>query len=489
MSATPPAASPALAAPPVPRAAPAPDARRSLWGVLALSLLLGLVLSAAGVALKERVVRALPAAHEAVAPPSGIRTFLDDAIDSWKPMKLALRIHESPAGDRLWETLREFQVSGATGAAGDLSDFTETKKFQYPLTSLLPIAALEDAGLGSIRSLNTINLAAFGIAAAAVALLAVLRLPAGGRAGALVVGVTALAFALAFYPDFYALRNGNIQLWINALFALACLAWLGGSTAAAGALIALAAMIKPQLGALLLWAVLWRNWSFCAGFLCVAVPAALAAVAVFGLHNNLAYLEVMSTMSRLGERLYANESINGIAHRLADGGVEGVLTRDADYYAPYYRSVHLATLAGGSLLTALALLPAWLRRGTPATLADFALASICFTIASPIVWPFHYGTLLPVYVIALAVLLDRPRDGWSVPLLWMLGASWVLAASYMPFLRLLYERPWNLAGNPHFFAALLLIAVLVQGAGLLRRGAAPARGRPDLVGGSVLAGS
>lgn len=487
MSATSQAASSA-SAPRHPRSVPMPGAGRGLWRVLALSLLLGLLLSVGGVAVKERVVRALPASNEAVAPPAGIRTFLDDAIDSWKPMKLALRIHESPAGDRLWETLRAFQVSGATGAAGDLSDFALTKKFQYPLTSLLPIAALERAGLGSIRSLNTINLAAFGVAAAAVAALAALCFAGGDRARTLGVAVPALAFALAFYPDFYALRNGNIQLWINALFALACLAWFGGSAFAAGALIALAAMIKPQLGALLLWALLWRRWSFCAGFLCVALPAGIAAVAVYGLHNNLAYLEVMSTMSRLGERLYANESINGIAHRLADGGIEGVLTRDADYYAPYDRGVHLATLAGAALLTALALLPAWLRRGEPATLADFALASICFTIASPIVWPFHYGTMLPVYVIALKVLLDRPRDRWSGPLLWMLGASWVLAASYMPFLRLLHERPWNIAGNPHFFAALLLIAVLVQGAGLFRRRVASDAGpRADLPAGALLA--
>ena len=88
----------------------------------------------------------------------------------------------------------------------------------------------------------------------------------------------AVLVGLTFYPDFMALVKGNIQTWINLFFALACLAWLGDRKFLAGVLIALAAAIKPQLAALLLWALLWRQWSFSAGFISIGIPVAILSV-------------------------------------------------------------------------------------------------------------------------------------------------------------------------------------------------------------------
>src|ERR1700741_4537660 len=125
--------------------------QRTLIAFVSISVLLG----AAGVLLKARIVTELPAAVEKTAePPMGIFRFLDQAIDSWKPMQLALTIFYSPAGDRLFETLGELQATGKADAVGkDLSYYSDATKFQYPLSSLLPIQALEAIGLGSIRAL------------------------------------------------------------------------------------------------------------------------------------------------------------------------------------------------------------------------------------------------------------------------------------------------------------------------------------------------
>ena len=80
--------------------------------IVAGSLALGLFLSIAGFALKADVVRGLPAADEVAGPPLGFVNYLDGAINSWKPMNLALSIFHSPHRDELFETLKDFQVGG-----------------------------------------------------------------------------------------------------------------------------------------------------------------------------------------------------------------------------------------------------------------------------------------------------------------------------------------------------------------------------------------
>src|SRR5262245_6733108 len=101
--------------------------------VLAATVTASLFIGAAGVVLKAKVVAMLPAAHEAPAAPTGILHFLNNGIDSWKPMKLATTIFHGSEGNRIFEVLREFQKTGSAGKAGDLSYFTDATKFQYPL--------------------------------------------------------------------------------------------------------------------------------------------------------------------------------------------------------------------------------------------------------------------------------------------------------------------------------------------------------------------
>jgi Glycosyltransferase family 87 len=439
--------------------------------VIVLLLIVSVLLGAAGFAFKAQIVRMLPAADEVAGPPTGILHFLDQGIDSWKPMKLALTIFHSEAGDQIYETLRNFQLSGDGGLAGDLSHFADTKKFQYPLTSLLPIEVLGAVGLDSIRSLNVINLIMYLAGIAAVGFVAVQCFGSSSQTSLneTYIFLFAALASLTFYPIFVPLVLGNMQLWIDCFFAFACLAWLRGRAFLAGFLIALAATIKPQFAAMLIWALLWRQWLFCGGFLSVAIPVALASVLYFGLHNNLAYLDLLRLISQHGETLSNNESVNGIVHRLIEDGGTGILLFDKDNYAPYRPVVYIFTMLSTLVFALIAFLPPLLRRGEQPTIIDFSIASICFTIGAPIVWRMHYGTLLPIYIIALKFVLDEPDPRARMRLAIMLGASWLLCASYLPFFRLLYESPWNLAANPHFFAALLLLAVLLRWGGVWQR--------------------
>lgn len=91
---------------------------------------------------------------------------------------------------------------------------------------------------------------------------------------------------------------------------------------------------------------------------------------------------------------------------------------------------------------------------------DFVVASICITLGSPIVWLYHYGVLLPAFVIALSAVLREAASPARTRLLAMLGVSWLLCASYLPFARLIYLSPWKIIANPRFFGALLLLFVL-----------------------------
>jgi Glycosyltransferase family 87 len=437
--------------------------------VVTISLLLG----AFGAIFKSQIVRALPAAMEVAAPPVGILHFIDKGIDSWKPMNLASTIFHSPARNRLYEAILDFQVSGAQGMNGPLSEFADSRKFQYPITSLLYLELLDSIGLGTIPDLNTLDLIFFLgnilliLYLANRCFIASIGNAVAPRSGTnypdrVLLSVLTLTAAITYYPNFMSLVYGNIQLWIDFLLTAAFVAWLSGRLFLVGILIALATAIKPQLGALLIWAVLWNQWSFCAGFLCAAIPVGLASLVHFGLHNNLAYLDLLSFLSQHGERFYLNESINGIVHRLIENGSPHALAGDIEGYAPYRPIAYTATLIAGVTFGLLALLPAILRRGETPTITDFALASICFTIGSPIVWPYHYGILLPAFVIALKGVVDEPASAGKSGIALTLGVSWVLCASYMPFFRLIYRSPWNLLSNPHFFGAVLLLLVLFR---------------------------
>src|SRR5262249_44546416 len=81
--------------------------------------------------------------------------------------------------------------------------------------------------------------------------------------------VLAVACTLTFYPAVKAFTLGQIQVWINGLFALALLCFAAGRKTVSGALLGLICLIKPHYGVFLLWAALRREWRFAGA--CVVV--------------------------------------------------------------------------------------------------------------------------------------------------------------------------------------------------------------------------
>jgi hypothetical protein len=109
-------------------------------------------------------------------------------------------------------------------------------------------------------------------------------------------------------------------------------------------------------------------------------------------------------------------------------------------------------------VTSIALLSAALfRRGTkgdPDRAFDFCTMALSITIASPIAWEHHYGTIFPIFAVLLAsVIGDRRR-------LLLLTVSYVLISTFIPVTNLLADTVFNVAQSYLFFAAIVVLMLL-----------------------------
>jgi hypothetical protein len=384
--------------------------------------------------------------------------------DSWKPMGLALRHFTDGNGDGLYRSLF----------------FEGHVKFQYPPSSLLPMELLNQFGLMNLLSLNIINAIVFVLNAAVVAVFAWLlfseprstaRTSPTGKHFEFTTAhyAAALAFAACwlFHPLTYAFKIGQIQLWIDLAFSLACLFWLLDRKTAAGAAIGFAVALKPQYGLLLVWALLWREWSFVRGFLAMSLPLAALSLWHYGWNNHLEYLDVLSFISRHGESYYANNSVNGIMHRLLQNGPN--LEWRAGEFAPYNPYVFAATSIAAVVFLSIPMLLAWLGRDRRPTIADFGVATLCFTIGSPVAWEHHYGIMIPLFLVALRQIWNMPEARAQSWALLALSISWLLSTGKLPNKLLtddsifnISKSAFNIVQSHLFFGGLLLIGLLLM---------------------------
>ncbi len=348
--------------------------------------------------------------------------------------------------------------------------FDQAVKFQYPPSSLLPFAALDALGLrASPVVLNEINRWVTLATAAGLGVLAWRAAPLWPRERRAAFAGLCVAGALAFSPIAGAYSLGQVQVWINALFVLACLAWQGGRRPAAGALIACICLLKPQFSLFVLWAAARRQWGFLAG-LAVAGAAGMAlSVLVFGLSNHFDYVSVLRFLSRHGEAFQGNDTFNGLLHRVTGNAFGWYFTPNT--FPPFSPIVYAGTLVTAAALIGLALWPPPGRRAPragaavkggapPAGLFDLQCAALAFTIASPIAWEHHYGVLAPMFVMALAALggeaAGRSRMVWGG----VLCAAFVLAASHTSAFVTLSGSPLAVLQSYRLFGGLALMALL-----------------------------
>lgn len=370
--------------------------------------------------------------------------------DSWLPMQHALQVLGGPDRGALYETLF----------------FHGHVRFQYPPTSLLWLEPLTALGRGSVFWLNALNSLVFLANAAATGLAAwlFLRTPRVSPASRAALSLLAAGVAFLFYPLVRAHLLGQIQLWIDLAFTGAVVLWAMDRRWLAGALIGLACTIKPQLGLLLLWGLLWREGRFVGGALLTLVPVAAASLLRYGLHDHLAYLGVLSFLSHHGESFFANNSVNGLLNWYLSG--ENSLRWNEAAFTPYRPAVYLGTVAASLAFLAAIVLPPLLARGRRADLGDLASAAICTVAGSPVAWEHHYGLLLPLFVLALAQLLARPPGPERRLRAAILLLAWTLTANFIPFASLAVGTPFVAVQAYRFFGALLLLGLfLLRGDG------------------------
>ena len=258
----------------------------------------------------------------------------------------------------------------------------------------------------------------------------------------------AVCFALTFYPLVRSFFLGQIQTWIDFLFAAVVLSWMTGRKALAGVATGLICLIKPQLSLLLLWGLLRKQQRFVAGMAATIGTFVILSLWRYGLADNLDYLNVLSFIGKHGESFYPNQSVNGLLNRMLFNGNN--LVWDEKNLAPY--NSHFGTLASSLLIVGAALF--WRRKDQPGQLTDLLIATLSFTVASPIAWEHHYGEMLPMFAVALPATLSlglAPRR-----IIW-LAVSFFISSNYFQLTDRLAATHWNFLQSYLLFGAVLLL--------------------------------
>jgi alpha-1,2-mannosyltransferase len=359
-----------------------------------------------------------------------------------------------------------------TNPAGDMYAvfFVDHVKFQYPPSSLLPFdllprswTAFDGKVTPKLRSLWTaLSFLAVLLTALAAALILELRAAQldGGDAAAILkrppwLGLAlSLALGLSFYPLIKGHYHGQVQVFLGCLAAFALLFNVLGREALAAVCLGLCALVKPQWGVVVVWALLRRRWRFAGIFGAVLAVGLAISIARFGLRDHLRYLDVLREIGSTGEVYWPNQSFNGLLNRLLGNGDPVVFQAYA--FPPRNAVVGVLTMLSSLALLALALWPG--RRGTRRS-DDLPLALAAATMASPVAWEHHYGAFLPVLAATVPDLARfRPLGRATAPLL---AFAYVAIASVFLRPELLFaNRAIGLLGSHLFYGALTLFALL-----------------------------
>lgn len=363
--------------------------------------------------------------------------------DSWMPMNRALDLllqSKTPVYEQLF--------------------FIEKVKFQYPLTSLIPLYALRmllqspEKVLFVLHLLTWLTIPATIYFAIRIALKAIqdngIVLTKQDRNGFIVLGSLMI---LHFYPVMKAFSLGQLQAMINLLVTAALWNWLQQKKARAGWLIALAVLCKPQYGLLLFWAALRKEWRFAINMFVVLAIGGFTALYLFGLEQNLAYLKVLSHISRIGEGFYANQSMNGLLNRWLFNGNN--LYWDAKGFAPFHPVVYYGSL----VVTVLLLLGAFVlpvRAGAKSSYWDIGIMILSATAASPVAWEHHYGVVIGLFAAALPLIWVRDQQA-----VWILALSYLLVSNCFTITNVVAEYPIINAAQSYLYAGILVLLYLL----------------------------
>jgi hypothetical protein len=278
---------------------------------------------------------------------------------------------------------------------------------------------------------------------------------------------------ITFHPIIIAQYLGQIQVVIDLLVCIAFFAWLSDRKYISGGMFAVAALIKPQLMLLLIWALIRKEKACLVGMFAVFIPAGVVSLALFGFQEHLDYLKVLSHIGSRGEIFWPNQSINGILNRLILDSDIGKFNEFS--YSAYNPYVHAGTLLSTIAFILFGLFFKWPKvnssvsekHRTFISSLDLSTMVLLSTIAAPTVWTHHYGTLWPIFVmtVMMAVILFRDdRIKHMKAGLLLLCVSYLMIANYISFLdrEIYYEAPLNLVLSYFFYGGIILLIALLM---------------------------
>ena len=322
--------------------------------------------------------------------------------DSWKTMTSALNYikfdHQKPLYSEIF--------------------FDRKIKFQYPPSSLLIIYLLQGAFQSWYGVLKYIS----WISVVVTAFFAIKIFNVGlkdntidrsrnyfSKFDLITRSVVLFCLALTFYPVVKSYSLGQIQTWLNAIFAILILCWMKEKKAISGILAGIICLIKPQYFIIFLWGLLRKQRIFVLTFALVVIFGLLVSISLFGITDHIDYLNVLSFVSKHGEAYYPNQSMNGLLNRLLLNGNN--LEWKAHSFAPFNPFIFLGTITSSAVLILMALF--WPTRVKErGGIIDFSIVALTSTLASPVAWEYHYGILLPIYAF-FASLSVKVENFWQ----------------------------------------------------------------------------
>jgi alpha-1,2-mannosyltransferase len=361
--------------------------------------------------------------------------------DSWKFMELAIEYLKGNHQETVYEHLF----------------FYNKMKFQYPLSSLLPIIMLESIfpQSGSIKFLSWISVIVTLIFIVKIFRFVIINYWSSRNElsgfSSLCLSLIVAIFGITFYPLVKAYTLGQIQTVIDCLSTIAFWYWLTNRKISSGFLIGIISLIKPTYIIIVFWGIIRRNWHFVLSAISVFALGSLISLLLFGFENNIDYLKVLMYISQHGESFYPNQSINGLLNRLFFNGSNLVFEEHS--FPPFNPMVYLGTAISSFILIILAFFYP-MRYKFSGDILDYSIIMITATIASPIAWEHHYGVFLPIYAFLSAYLLEYPDSNRKI--LFLVAFSYIFVSNFFIIINILADIPIL-----NMFQSYLLIAALI----------------------------
>jgi alpha-1,2-mannosyltransferase len=373
--------------------------------------------------------------------------------DSWRPMKLAYDHWVESQGQSLIYTDLLLPVK---------------VKFLYPPTALLITQFIETNNI-NLLTFSTYTTIIFlflmiaGVIAAALYSYKEYKAPPLSTMEQIGVGVLLTLLLFTFYPVVKAGTLGQMQVWLNAFFAIAILCYITGYDVLAGIMLGLMASIKPHYALFILWGLLRGNKRLVIAIIVTGALGVVLGIREFGFAMYMDYLRGLSFVTQHGESYYTNQSFNALAGRIFSVRYPEIFNNlrwNGYRYPPYNIWIFSFT----QITTIAVLLVSLLKTKSvnfEAKTADFLLMGLGATMASPIAWEHHYGILFPIFVCLWLILWfgNGPLKSIWAKVAFVL--CYLTAANVFPFTKFIADTYLNFLQSYLFLAAFGVFIMLL----------------------------